>query len=353
MALAVNTLLFAIVLALISSAIVWKGSELLETASERLAAFYRLPPIVQGAVVVAVGSSFPELSTTVISTWVHGEFELGVSAIVGSAIFNILVIPGLSGLASKAPMKTDRDLVYKEAQFYMIAVAVLLLTFSFAAIYNPIDQVKGAIEGEMTRTLAMIPLALYGLYLFLQWQDTRDFKSEEDVSKVSPLKEWGRLGLSLMIILLGVEGLVRAALSLGDYFGTPSFLWGLTVVAAGTSIPDAFVSVRAARQGNSVTSLANVLGSNIFDLLVCIPAGVLIAGTAAINYSLAAPMMAALTAATLALFVMMRLGMALDRKESAILLLLYVIFVIWMSLETFDVIDLMPSIPPLPGHDGG
>lgn len=319
---------------------------MLETASERLSVFYKLPPIVQGAVVVAVGSSFPELSTTVISTLVHGEFELGVSAIVGSAIFNILVIPGVSGLAAPIPLKTDRDLVYKEAQFYMIAVAVLLLTFSFAAIYNPVETIKGAIQGEMTRTLALIPLGLYGLYLFLQWQDTQEFEATESAEDVSPLKEWGRLALSLTIILAGVEGLVRAAISLGDVFGTPSFLWGLTVVAAGTSIPDAFVSVRAAKQGNSVTSLANVLGSNIFDLLVCIPAGVLIAGSAAINFSVAAPMMAALTAATLALFVMMRLGMMLDRKESWCLLLLYAIFVTWMSLETFEVIDWMPSIPP-------
>lgn len=341
-----TTLLTAVLLALVSSAVVWKGSELLEKASERLSVFYKLPPIVQGAVVVAVGSSFPELSTTVISTLVHGEFELGVSAIVGSAIFNILVIPGASGLAAPYPLKTDRDLVYKEAQFYMISVAVLLLTFSFAAIYNPVETLPGTIQGQMTRVLALIPLGLYALYLFLQWQDTQDFESSENTEEIKPLKEWGRLGLSLVIILAGVEGLVRAALSLGDFFGTPSFLWGLTVVAAGTSIPDAFVSVRAARQGNSVTSLANVLGSNIFDLLVCIPAGVLIAGTATINFSVAAPMMAALTAATLALFVMMRLGMMLDRREAWCLLLLYAAFVTWMSLETFEVVDWMPSIPP-------
>ena len=130
-------------------------------------------------------------------------------------------------------------------------------------------------------------------------------------------------------------------------FGTPSFLWGITVVAAGTSIPDAFVSVRAAQQGRAVTSLANVLGSNIFDLLVCIPAGILIAGSAVINYSIAAPMMAVLTFATLVLFVLMRLGMNLDAKESIALLLMYALFVVWMGLETFAVVDLVPSLPPL------
>lgn len=156
----------------------------------------------------------------------------------------------------------------------------------------------------------------------------------------------GRLGLSLIIILVGVEILIQAAIALGEVFGTPSFLWGITVVAAGTSIPDAFVSVRAAKQGKAVTSLANVLGSNIFDLLICIPAGVLIAGSAVINYSIAAPMMAVLTGATLALFVLMRLGMRLSAKESAFLLILYAVFVLWMGLETFDILDMVPGLPP-------
>jgi len=340
-------LLYCALGALVASAIIWKGSELLETASERLSEHYKLPPVVQGAIVVAVGSSFPELSTTVISTLIHGEFQLGVAAIVGSAIFNILVIPGLSGLASAEPLKTDRDIVYKEAQFYIISVAVLLLTFSFAAIYNPVAQTEGAIQGSMTRTIALIPLLLYGLYIFLQWQDTQDYDVPHSDVEIKPALEWGRLILSLAVILVGVEGLVRAAIGLGDYFNTPSFLWGITVVAAGTSIPDAFVSIRAAKKGRAVTSLANVLGSNVFDLLVCIPAGIMIAGSAVINYTIAVPMMAALTFATLILFVFMRIEMRLYRWEAVLLLILYGVFVVWMTLETFNVWDIVPGLPPL------
>lgn len=340
------TILFYIVLTLVSTGIIWKGSELLESSSERLSVYYKLPPIVQGAVVVAVGSSFPELATTVMSTVLHGAFELGVAAIVGSAIFNILVIPGLSGLAGKEQLQANRDLVYKEAQFYMISVSVLLLTFSFAVIYNPVTGTPGAIMGEMDRTIALIPLFMYGVYIFLQWQDTMDYVPEVEADDVSAGKEWLRLVASLAIILLGVEGLVHSAVAFGEIFNTPSFLWGITVVAAGTSVPDAFVSIRAAQQGNAVTSLANVLGSNIFDLLVCIPAGVLIAGVAAIDYAVAAPMMAALTFATLILFGMMRTGMQLSRREAWILLVLYGLFVLWVSLETIGVIDLLPSLPP-------
>ena len=336
--------------ALVATAVIWRGSGLLESASERLAAHYRLPDIVQGAVVVAIGSSFPELSTTVISAAVHGAFELGVAAIVGSALFNILVIPALAGLAGPAQLRANRDLVYKEAQFYMIAVAVLTLSFAFAAIYHPVEDGSGAIRGELTRPLALIPVLLYLLYLFVQYQDTIEHDGPADLRGIRPGREWARLGLSLLVIVVGVEGLVRAAINFGEIFDTPSFLWGITVVAAGTSVPDAFVSVRAARAGRGVTAIANVFGSNVFDLLVCIPAGVLVAGAAVIDFSVAAPMMGVLTAATVALFLMMRTDLVLTRGECGILLALYAGFLLWIGAESFGLVDLVPGLPPDAGR---
>lgn len=340
------TVLLWVVVALIGTGIIWKGSGLLESSAARLSAYYQLPDIVQGAIVVAIGSSFPELSTTVISTLVHGEFELGVAAIVGSALFNIMIVPAASGLASRTPLEANRDLVYKEAQFYMIAVAVLTLTFAFAAIYYPVAA-QGTIKGEINRWLALMPVALYGLYVFVQYQDTLEGTGEVDASAIHVGREWLRLVASLAIILVGVEALVRSAINFGELFGTPSFLWGITVVAAGTSIPDAFVSVRAARDGRGITSIANVLGSNTFDLLVCIPAGVLIAGTAIVNFSVAAPMMGVLTLATVVLFLMMRTQMVLTRGESWLLLGLYGLFVLWITLESLAVMNWVPGLPPI------
>ena len=334
------------VVAVGGTALVWKGSGLLEGTSERLSIYYGLPDIVQGAIIVAIGSSFPELATVVVSTLVHGAFELGVSAIVGSALFNILIIPALSGLVSKEQLISNRDLVYKESQFYMIAIAVLLLTFSFAVIYHPVSSADGVLLGEMTRGLALLPLSLYAVYIFIQYQDSIEFVSEVNGSYLRPMAEWLKLGLSLIVILVGVEGLVRAAINFGHILDTPDFFWGITVVAAGTSIPDAFVSVRAARKGRGLTSTANVLGSNIFDLLCCIPIGILIAGTVVINFSLTAPLMALLTLSTLLLFLMMRTSMLLTRGESWVLLLSYALFVTWAALESFQVIDVLSHIPP-------
>jgi cation:H+ antiporter len=335
----VVAVLGALALAAVATAVVWAGSSRLERSADRLAAHYRLPPVVQGAVVAAIGSSFPELSSAVIATLLHGEFELGVAAIVGSAVFNILVIPAASTLAASGPLGANRNLVYKEAQFYMLSVAVLLLTFAFAVIYHPTT----GLSGKLTPKLAAMPLALYGLYLFLQYQDTGEYRADAPHADVDVRKHWATLAVSLAVILVGVEGLVRAALTLGEALGTPSFLWGLTVIAAGTSLPDAIVSVQAARAENATTSLANVLGSNVFDLLVAVPAGVLVAGGTIIDFERAAPMMAVLVFATIALFAPLRTDLELTGREAVALLGLYAAFVAWLALETVGVTDLVPT----------
>ncbi|MDX1431113.1 MAG: sodium:calcium antiporter [Gammaproteobacteria bacterium] len=331
--------LWNVVLAVAGTAIVWAGSSRLETASRRIAAWHGIPEVVKGAVITAVASSFPELSSVVVATLVHGEFELGVAAIVGSAIFNILVIPSVAVLAG-GPLRANRAVVYKDALFYIVAVVGLLLTFSLAAIYFPAPG--DGIRGTLTRHLALIPVGLYAVYLFIQYHDTKDEGTpRRDTGDIRIGYEWGILAACMLAVAAGVELLVLSALSFGEMLGTPSFLWGLTIVAAGTSLPDLFISVKAARRGRSVTSLSNVLGSNSFDLLVAVPVGVLLGGATVIDFSRAAPMMGCLTAATLVLFVSMRRDMTLHRVEAIAMLALYVGFVAWMALESFGASSLL------------
>lgn len=328
-----------LILAAISTGIIWKSSNLLESSSEKLAAFYGLPAIVQGAVIAAIGSSFPELTSTIISVLVHGSFELGVGAIVGSAIFNILLIPAISVFGEGEFLDANRDIVYKEAQFYMLAVTVLLITFSMAVIYNPVEGAE--LTGNLTRLLAIIPVIVYGLYIFIQYEDTKDSDTKR-VDSISQFKQWAFLITSLVFIVVGVEGLIRSAIGLGGIFNTPSFLWGLTIVAAGTSLPDTLVSYKAAEKGEGVTSIANVLGSNIFDLLVAIPAGVLLAGATSINYAVAVPMFGFLTLSTIVLFIVLRTDLKLYRNEAYVLMMLYAVFIAWMIAETIGLTGLIP-----------
>lgn len=336
-----TNLLFLAGIALIGTVIVWVGSSALEQATLDLGRHYGLPRVVQGAVLAAVGSSAPEIASAVIATIRYDQFELGVGVIVGSAVFNILVIPALAALLSEGTLDTGRDIVYKEAQFYMLSVAVLFLAFALAVIYYPVDG-GDDLTGVITRPMALALIALYGLYVFVQYLDVSDIDvSTRPLASRDLLVQWGYLLGGVVLIIGGVEGLVYAAVNFGAAFQTPSFLWGLTIVAAATSLPDAFISISAARINEPAVSLGNVLGSNVFDLLVAIPVGILVAGATTISFTAAVPMMAFLVVATIVLFAFARTGMEITDREALSMLVLYGIFIGWLLLESVGLIRLV------------
>ena len=333
-----DTPLANVAVIVVATAFVWVGSGWLESAAGHLSRHYGLPAVVQGSLVVAVGSSFPELAS-VVFTARAGVFDMGVGAIVGSAIFNVLVIPALAGIMTEDAVEANRTLVYKEAQFYMLAVSALLITFALAVIYFPADGAP--LSGTMTRPLALIPVCLYGLYIFIQWQDVSDHESD-DVGTIDVRREWLKLLGGLAVILVAVEQLVGAVEGLTGTFGIPVFLAGVVVVAAATSLPDTLISVRAARAGKTVTSLGNVLGSNTFDLLVAVPVGVLIVGSVAVDFAVAAPMMGVLTVATILLFTVLRTNLSMSAAESYVLLAAYAVFVAWVGAEAVGLTSVLP-----------
>jgi len=334
---------FAVLVVVLATAAIWVGSDWLEDASAKLATYYELPPVVQGGLIAATGSSFPELASVIFAA-LAGSFGLGVGAIVGSAIFNVLVIPALAVLVSGRELDSTRTLVHKETLFYLLAVVVLFLTFAFALIYNPVDgSLADSLSGELTRPLVLLPLAVYVLYLFLQWQDTVDYTAEPSTSRIDPLKQWAWLFGGLVVILIAVERLVHAVIVLGDAAGTSDFLWGVTIVAAATSLPDTLVSIQAADRERPVASIANVVGSNTFDLLVVIPVGILLTGAEPIDFGIAAPMMGCLVVATVLLFVTLRTSLVLTRGEALLLLGAYGLFLVWVFGEALAVVNLLPG----------
>lgn len=336
-----TSLLLLAGIGLVGTAVVWVGSSALEGASGKLARHYGLPRLIQGTILAAIGSSAPEIASVIIATIRYGEIELGIGAIVGSAIFNILVIPALSTLLSDGILDTGRNVVYKEAQFYMLSITSLFLVLALAVIYNPVSG-GDEFEGVITRPLAFSLLLLYGLYLFVQYLDVTESDAPTTALPGRSLfVQWGTLLGGIALIIVGIEGLVYAAVGLGDVFGTPAFLWGLTVVAAATSLPDAFISISAARLGQQSVSIGNVLGSNIFDLLVAIPAGVLLAGATTVSFSAAVPMMAFLVVATIILFTFARTNMEITEIEAVLMLATYGLFVTWIILESVGMVSVL------------
>ena len=324
-------LLYIVLGLCIGTAMVWKACDQLEDACNDLALCYGMPDAVKGSTVMAVSSSFPELATIVLATGIHGDFELGLATIIGSAVFNILVIPGTSVFFKDGALEADRNVIFREAQFYLISILIIMLTLAFATIYNP--TTGSATEGSLTNTQALLPLLFYVLYIFIQYHEVLDHDPEEHNCNV--IMSWIRLVISMAVVTLGVELLILAVIELGEIFDTPSYFWGATVLAAATIIPDLFVSVKAAQRKLSTASLTNALGSNTFDLLVVLPAGVLVVGVVTFDFDRIAPMIMFLVAATVAVLMLARSGFELTRGNGKILLFLYGAFIFWMAWESF------------------
>lgn len=345
------TILFIVGGTLFGSALLWLSCSRLEESTHRLAQRYGVPDAVKGSVLLAVSSSMPELVTAVLAPVLHNDFELGLSAIIGSAIFNILVIPACSVYARGKALEADRDLVYREAQFYLVSVAVLMLVLSLSVIYSGtpatvLEDGRRIFSGEFTRLLAIFPLLLYGLYLYIQFEEVKRHRSDNPPqTDINAGKEWAILIGCIALILLGVEMLLQVAITLGEVLQTPTFLWGMTIVAAATSIPDTFVSVRASVLGRTESSVSNVLGSNVFDLLVAVPLGVMITGSIMINFTQIVPMMTFLVVATIVMLIFMLRDMRLSVRESHVMMVLYVAFGVWMTLEAFGAMDLLGVRP--------
>jgi cation:H+ antiporter len=344
-----TSLLMIALLTVVASAVLYRACSWLEESSQQLGEYYGLPEVVKGSVLTAIASSVPELATAVLAIPIHGDFELGLSVIIGSAIYNILVIPACSVFARGQSLASNRELVFREAQFYLVSVSALLLVVCFAVIFDSNGTLANGgsepVQGTVTRWLALLPLALYGLYLFIQYEEVKDHRRVAVRNlNVRPLREWSILVGCVGLILIGVEVLLRCAIELGQQLETPTFLWGLTVVAAATSVPDTLISVRASLAGRSESSISNVLGSNVFDLLVAVPVGVMIAGAVTVNFTETVPMMAFLVVATVVMLVFMRRDMEITRIEAACMMVLYLIFGVWMGAEAFGVLSLLGGV---------
>jgi len=332
---------------LVGTALLWFACSRLEEATHFLAEHYGIPDAVKGSILLAVASSMPELVTALLALPVHGDFELGLSAIIGSAIYNILVIPAFSVYARGRPLTANRDMLYREGQFYLVSVAVLMLVLSLSVIYNGapptlLEDGRRVFRGTFTPLLALFPLALYGLYLFIQFEEVKRQRDDHPPQPgINALKQWAILAGCIGLILIGVEMLLRVAITLGDLLSTPTFLWGMTIVAGATSLPDTFVSVRASILGRTESSVSNVLGSNVFDLLVAVPMGVVLTGAIVVNFTQVIPMMVFLVVATIFMLVFMLRDMSLTMREAHVMMALYAVFGVWMTLEAFGVMDIL------------
>ncbi len=298
------------------------GAELLVRGSSRIATAAGITPLVVGLTVVAFGTSAPELAVTTAAS-LRGDPDLALGNVVGSNVLNVLLILGASAVA--APLLVQRRLVQLEVPF-MIVVSALVVVLS---LNGAVSRLEGAflLAGGLTYTTVLVLRA-------------RDLASptgrggSRPVPMAALLSNIGLVLLGLVFLVFGSRWIVDGAEAMASALGVPQLVVGLTVVAAGTSLPELATSIVAALRGQRDIAVGNVVGSNIFNLMIVLGAAAFVSprGMAvplsALTFDL--PVMLAVSIACLPIFIT---GLRIDRLEGFIFLGFYVIYTTYLVLD--------------------
>jgi cation:H+ antiporter len=306
------------------------GAELLVRGAARLASSFGIPALVVGLTVVAFGTSAPELAVSVKAAF-SGQTELAIANVVGSNNFNILFILGLAALLM--PLMVSQQLIRQDVPIMIGISAVALLMIQDGAISKP------------EAAILFSGVILYTVFLFYQGKKTGVENSETPAEIVTPL--WRNVllivvGLSLLIF--GARWLVESAVTIASSFGVSEVVIGLTIVAAGTSLPEVMTSIIATLKGERDIAIGNVVGSNIFNILAVLGLSGLLSPTPLLagEQLIQIDMPVMLAAATLCLPLFF-FGSTLNRFEGFLFLLLYTGY-LWFTVATAVSLPYLPQL---------
>lgn len=295
------------------------GAELLVRGASRFALALGISPLVIGLTVVAFGTSAPELSVSVNAA-LQGQAELAIGNVVGSNVFNILLILGLSAVVT--PLVVDQKLVRLEVPL-MIGTSVLVLGMA-------LDGKVGPGEGSVL----LAGLLLYTVFLVVRGRrESPQVEAEyaEGVGTMRPLFRsiWLQLLLivaGLVLLVAGSDLLLDSSVTLARMMGISELVIGLTLVAGGTSLPELATSMLAAFQGKRDIAVGNVVGSNLFNILCVLGLTAVVSGGVPVGHQSQVfdiPVMIAASLLCLPVFLTAR---RISRGEGFLLLAGYVLY---------------------------
>ncbi len=262
--------LYSVVL-LVAFAVLVKGADIFVDGSSNLARILKIPGVVIGLTVVALGTSMPELAVSV-SASVQGANEIALSNVVGSNIFNLLGVLGICALIR--PLPVERSILSRD---FPVSISSTLLVFIVVALGSVLgggflDLGMEENAGVVSRLFGLVMIAIFLVYIaslvVCARRNPEPEGAESAEKKETPL--WKCLlfiALGLALIIAGGKTVVFGAQNIARFFGMSETLIGLTIVAIGTSLPELVTSIVAARKGEVALAVGNVLGSNIFNLL--------------------------------------------------------------------------------------
>jgi cation:H+ antiporter len=318
-----------LILFLVGLAFLVAGAEALVRGAARLASAMGISPLVIGLTVVAFGTSSPELAVSV-QAGLSGQVDISLGNVLGSNIFNVLFILGLS--AAIAPLIVSQQLVRLDVPI-MIGTAVLVLLLG---IDGTISRLDGAVFvlGGFTYRVLLIYLSRKTSNA-LEEKHAENFGKSKTKSHLQVITNVGFIIGGLALLVLGSRWLVHGAVAIAKAIGIGELIIGLTIVAAGTSLPEVATSVIASIRGERDIAVGNVVGSNIFNILVVLglsslfaPDGIKVS-TAVIRFDI--PVMVAVSIACLPIFFT---DSIIARWEGILFLGYYIAYTLYLMLAS-------------------
>lgn len=237
------------------------GADKLTEGAAGLARRFHITEMVIGLTVVAFGTSLPEFMTSFLSL-LHGSSDLSIGNIIGSNVFNVLVIVGCSAMV--CPIVIGKGTIYKDIPFTLLASLVLAVVCMDSLLDG------GGQENMLSRSDGLLMLGFFCVFMAYTFSIARDTVGKKDVAcAVKDMSYWK----ITLFVLAGLAGLiiggnlfVDGASDIALRMGVSESVIGLTLVAAGTSLPELATSIMAARKGQSAIAIGNVIGSCIFNI---------------------------------------------------------------------------------------
>lgn len=302
------------VLLIVGFILLIKGADFFVDGASSTAKLLKVPSVIIGLTIVAMGTSAPEAAVS-ISAGLSGSSDIALSNVIGSNIFNLLIVVGVSAII--CPMKTEKVILRRDIWWSLGAAAATLIMMT--------DMKISGAEG----ILLLGGMAAYIAVLVFDARKKRD--EGDEVKAMSPLKSIIYIVGGLAAIIIGGDLVVDSACDIAAAFGMSEALIGLTIVAAGTSLPELVTSIVAAKKGDSGLALGNVVGSNIFNILF------ILGSASALTTINVAPELfidtAILIGVTLMMYFLCRSKDKTSRGEGALCVLVYAAYMAYIILR--------------------
>ncbi|MDF1509748.1 calcium/sodium antiporter [Robertmurraya sp. DFI.2.37] len=316
----------AYILLIIGFALLIKGADFFVEGSSNIAALLKIPPMIIGLTIVSFGTSSPEAAVSITAA-LNGNAGVTLGNVVGSNIFNITLVIGITAFLN--PLKVESDTIRKEIPFTLLASVALLIMISDISL-----QFFNA--NSLTRGDGLILLLFFAIFMYYVIEialNSREKELQEETNQKTG--SWGKniiftIG-GLIGIILGGNLVVDSSTTIAYSLGMSETLVGLTIVAIGTSLPELITSVTAAYKKLSEIALGNIVGSNIFNILFVLGASSAISPLP-VDGKLFTDVIL-MIGLTIVLFIFSRSNYRIGKIEGLVMALAYVVYMVFIIMR--------------------